>query len=298
MREAAKSPALYVAIALALLSAACDGFTDISGRVTDADGHPLYNANVTLQTEGQKEDSKTGPDGHYDVGMVHSPFRIGLTLDVSKEGYQPYHREFSSADGLRRVDVTLEWDAEKQGVPAPTATWTEGFFEEIDGRAAKSEVKDLRAERLRASDLEARVWVGFGSHPLEGFIIRKSGGRWSGQLLPSLNFCNEQRFGEKPLAVNPPAGWPRLWEALEGEGIRTLPDGWDFKNESQSDEAESCVVEIAEGSAYRAYIYLDPRGQNRAEAAHVVNIVNVLRSQFAVEGLNRCPETPGPTPAR
>jgi len=49
----------------------------------------------------------TAKDGRFLVGMLHSPFRVSLTLTAEKPGFEKFERRFSSADHLRTLDIIL-----------------------------------------------------------------------------------------------------------------------------------------------------------------------------------------------
>jgi len=74
----------------------CDGHTSVRGHVFDSNGQPIEKALVVLETSGRKFDIDTSKDGSFDVGLIHAPFEVQLSLVVTKAGFKPFKETFSS----------------------------------------------------------------------------------------------------------------------------------------------------------------------------------------------------------
>jgi hypothetical protein len=85
----------YLLVCLALTG--CDAHTKVQGYVYTKDGARIERAFVTLQGGGREVGDHTNKEGFYDVGFVHGPFVTPrTTLTVTKDGFQPYQKSFSS----------------------------------------------------------------------------------------------------------------------------------------------------------------------------------------------------------
>lgn len=166
-------------------------------------------------------------------------------------------------------------------VDLPNADWVEIFFEEIDERTKVAKFKQLRSTILPDDDLEVRVWIGFGLSPLEGFILRRTKGRWSGLYVPP--FDPEAVCAIPTRSITPKSKWSQLWERLTSEGILVLPDSSELGNVIPAPDGESCVVEINFGGRYRAYEYGNPTDQKAPEAKRIAAIVETLFKEFGIE---------------
>src|SRR5690349_6058882 len=61
----------------------------------------------------------------------------------------------------------------------PKESWEPIFFREIDKRAKMAKLSSLRSA-LPNDDLEARFWIDDGPFGMDGIIIRRKSGAWSG----------------------------------------------------------------------------------------------------------------------
>jgi hypothetical protein len=96
---------------LLLCISACDGFTNLEGKVLDKNGKPIEGAFVEMKTVsgGRKDETKSKADGTFSVGFTHAPFNVDLILKVSKVGYKTSETRFKSNDARERpMNITLE----------------------------------------------------------------------------------------------------------------------------------------------------------------------------------------------
>ncbi|MEO6393577.1 MAG: carboxypeptidase-like regulatory domain-containing protein [Pyrinomonadaceae bacterium] len=86
-----------------------DGGISTHGRVLDERGKPIKGALVTLVSRDAKDESFSGDDGAYDVGVIHAPVKPIGKLIASKAGYQTYEKTFNSRDELGPLkDIVLK----------------------------------------------------------------------------------------------------------------------------------------------------------------------------------------------
>lgn len=180
-------------------------------------------------------------------------------------------------------DVTSVVQEEKKLEPrTPNSDWIPIFFEEINGRAKIARLRDLRLALLPNDDLELRVWIGFGLIPLEGFVIKRSSGQWSGVHIRSISPRLARRDYQRPLP-SPKSGWESFWKRLTDEGALTLPDSSQLKDEVITVDGESFVVEINMNKAYRTYRYSNPHLQKWPEAKKMIRIAEIIIDEFNIE---------------
>lgn len=163
----------------------------------------------------------------------------------------------------------------------PKAVWEPLFFEAINERAKASNLAKLRTTVLPDDDIEARVWIGFGLVPLEGFILRRRSGRWEGIHLRSIHPQLARTYYQKPLAA-PKSGWEPFWNRLVKLGLLRLPDSSTLKREKSFHDGTSYVVEINKNGTYRTYLYANPDEQRWPEAKQILKIANSIYSEFGI----------------
>jgi hypothetical protein len=164
---------------------------------------------------------------------------------------------------------------------APQKAWKPIFFREIDKRARLAKLRDLSRTTLQKDDLELRLWIGFGLIPLEGVIMKKRNGQWSALHLRSISPHLSRRDYQKPLAA-PKSGWEPLWQHLVRDGILTLPDSSELKDEVLARDGESFVIEVNQGGAYQTYMYSNPHLQKWSEAKKIIEIVQTILNEFDI----------------
>jgi hypothetical protein len=96
-----------LAVVIAAVGIACDGGTHVQGHIYDPAGKPVEDVRVTLTQASRSMYVTTAKDSRFVVGMLHSPFRVSLSLTAEKPGYEKFERRFSSADHLQTLDIIL-----------------------------------------------------------------------------------------------------------------------------------------------------------------------------------------------
>lgn len=160
----------------------------------------------------------------------------------------------------------------------PDATWEPIFFKAINERARIAKLKDLRSVQLANDDLEIRVWMGFGVTALQGYVIKRTGGQWSGLKIPGIRPQDPKT--RLNVLVTPKSGWDELWKSLTNENILTLPDSSKLPGGERFTDGISYVVEINKDKSYRTYMYGEPEEQSGTEAKQMANIARILSEEF------------------
>lgn len=178
---------------------------------------------------------------------------------------------------------------EKPNLIVPKAIWEPIFFGSTDdrqtirGRTSISKLPDLRETVLPAGDIEVRLWDGFGLTLLQGFVLKRTAGRWMAiLLLPAVPRYAGQDY-KKALPV-PRSGWERFWNGLVREGLLTLPDSSTLKGERRYFDGTSYVVEINHDKTYRTYMYGNPDEQKWPQAKRIVKIIRTVYQEFGLHG--------------
>jgi hypothetical protein len=149
------------------------------------------------------------------------------------------------------------------------------FAEVINERAKAANLAPLSSKKLSGSDLEFRVWVGFGKKPLEGFVIERVRGQWKGTFLES--------NGTTRHLPSPNSGWEGLWFQVVDSGLLTLPDFSQLKDYAPVVDGTSYEVEVKKDGIYRTYAYMNPDYQEWKEAKQLLKIADILYTDFGVE---------------
>lgn len=207
-----------------------------------------------------------------------------VQLDIRLEKNSPKDWEGVLESNQIPVEIVASSSAvqEKPKLVVPQDDWEKVFFAEIDKTARFGGLRDLRSQVLPKDDLEIRVWVGFGLWHVEAFIIRRSAGTWSAAYLrgyvPKPPMKNYQKL--KP----PKSGCESFWKQIVDEGVLTLPDSSELKNEKLNDDGFSIIVETNVNGIYRTYHYNDPDAQEWKEARQMIKISNIIAEEFDLSG--------------
>jgi hypothetical protein len=152
-----------------------------------------------------------------------------------------------------------------------------------DKFVALAHLPPLRRTALRSGDIEARLWGTFNNSQTMAYLLKRTGGVWSGiDLLPPERenaACHYQMR-----LPTPRGGWEMLWEILESQGIRTLPDNLPPKAIDHLGKNDNFyLIEIEQDGKYRACIGAVPdtqRGNTKPNAKGMIAIVRSLTEAF------------------
>ena len=162
----------------------------------------------------------------------------------------------------------------------PKARWERIFFQAINERARIAKLPTLRSA-LPKDDLELRIWHGFGLTALEGFVLRRSSGKWSAIHLDGIHSKLARKDYQKELPV-PKSGWDECWRKLVEMEILTLPDAYEIECSTYLHDGFSYVVEINHESTYRTYLYDNPSYAKCEQAKRMISIGNFIADEFDV----------------
>jgi hypothetical protein len=160
-------------------------------------------------------------------------------------------------------------------------SWKSDFFKSINERARIVNLPKLNTITLPGEDLEVRVWHGFGTTLLEGFVLRRSAGQWSAIHLDGYD---ERRPRSKyQISLNAPqSGWEECWKRLVDAGLLTLPDASQLGEEPIDPDVMSYVVECNVGGKYQTYHYTYPEANDRKEAKQMMKIGEIIFEEFGL----------------
>ena len=168
------------------------------------------------------------------------------------------------------------------GAVRAQATWERVYFREINKCARASKLRSLRAATLTDRDLEVRVWALDNLNGVEGFVLRRSGDRWSAMHLKALSPALPRSEYKEDLQ-SPKSGWESFWKQVVGEGILSLSDSSELEGYNfMIKDGFSYVVEINANQSYRTYHYDNPDMQARGEAKKMLRIGYIIAEEFAL----------------
>jgi hypothetical protein len=105
----------------------------------------------------------------------------------------------------------------------PNASWEPSFLEALGERTQKVNLPSLRTVVLSEQDLEVRFWYDGRPDVINGFVIRRSAGRWSAVAVRQTSNRQPSEVKLEDLGV-PKSLWDAAWAKLVGAGILTLQD--------------------------------------------------------------------------
>jgi hypothetical protein len=167
----------------------------------------------------------------------------------------------------------------------PKGIWEPIFFKAVNERAKLSDLKTLR-RALPEQDFEVRVWHGFGLTLLEGFVLKRTHGKWSALYLDGISPGMPRNQYQRILRA-PKSGWNASWDQLEDAGILILPDASAVGCSAMDEDGMSYVVEFNRDRVYRTYMYDNPDDAKCDEAKRMIKIGNIIAEEFGVSEMAR-----------
>jgi len=164
----------------------------------------------------------------------------------------------------------------------PQTSWVPIFFKEIDQLATIGNLPSLRTIVLPNDDLEARLWVAGGNFGMDGIVVRKTSGSWSGTYLHG--FSKEPNFKKyaEPLQA-PRSGWDTTWQRLAEAGLLTMPDASQVQCNVNGKDGVGFVFETNVNGTYRTYFYDNPAFAECDEAKQLLNIISIIDREFGLQ---------------
>ncbi len=163
----------------------------------------------------------------------------------------------------------------------PKDSWEKIFFESINERTAKTNIKPLRNKTLPEGDVEVRIWRGFGLAALVGWSMRRDDGKWDANYFDTDFVSNKWVYKDR--SIGPPkSGWDSTWNSLLQAGLLALPDSDTLNCDPMVQDGISYVVELKKGRSYRTYKYSNPdMVENECQPAkQMLKIIEILRVEF------------------
>lgn len=160
----------------------------------------------------------------------------------------------------------------------PKASWEPIFFREIDKRAKKAKLASLRSA-LPDADQEVRIWNEAGSLGMDGIVIRRRNGAWSGTFIHGVS--TDPNFRQYDEQLRPPrSGWDAAWKRFVEAGLLTLPDASQIQCYTGGRDMVSFVFETNVNKKYRTYMYEYYQPAACEEAKQMGRLVDVLMDEF------------------
>jgi hypothetical protein len=157
----------------------------------------------------------------------------------------------------------------------------------IDQLTSLAGLPELRKVRLRKGDIEARVWRGFGLGLLEGVLIKRVGGEWSGlHVSETIDQHGDVQAAEVNQLKTPKLGWESFWGKLVDKGILKLPLTPENECETKYIDGTLYVVEINQNGTYRNYQNLEGADECR-ESKQMTEIGEIIGLEFD-SGQEKC----------
>lgn len=177
----------------------------------------------------------------------------------------------------------------KNKLEIPDQNWVPQIFERtgiaskpINQRAAESNLPLLKTVVLPNSDLEIRVWVGFGITGVDGLVLRRSADQWSAIHLHGMARREPFPNSQENLG-SPKSGWQQLWKQLSDAGVLTLVDSFSIECNPGVLDGKSYVVETNTNRTYRTYAYPNPRYAKCEQAKQMVKIGEIISTEFGLD---------------
>ncbi|QDV17152.1 hypothetical protein Pan153_17870 [Gimesia panareensis] len=93
-----------------------DGASSFSGQVLDEQNQPVIDADVTISDAPNNKKQllmspwklKTHAEGKFQITSAHAPAEGGLILEVKKEGYEPYQKQYAAGSVYANLIINLK----------------------------------------------------------------------------------------------------------------------------------------------------------------------------------------------
>jgi len=178
-------------------------------------------------------------------------------------------------------------DSQTSRIIIPDERVDQILFKDIDQATGLANLPRLRQSYVSNSDLEVRIWRGFGLSQLEGVVIKHTNGTWTGLHLKGPHYTEPQSVNVDIL--NPPkSGWESFWKSLIDKGILTIQESTENECNLAEIDGTSYVIEISQDKIYRYYYY--PENGKCSEAKQTTEIGETIGLEFD-SGTEECKTT-------
>lgn len=180
-------------------------------------------------------------------------------------------------------------ESQKIQIIVPDARRDSIYFKEINKATNLGELSELRKTNLRKGDIELRVWRGFSLSPLEGIVLKRVDGKWSGLHIKTDNYYEAEKAEVQQLN-QPKSGWDFFWKQVVDKKILTLPQSTENECDIPDIDGIGYVVEISQDKVYRTYSYPEDNGRKCREAKLMEDIGEIIGLEFD-SGREQCKTT-------
>jgi hypothetical protein len=180
-------------------------------------------------------------------------------------------------------------ETQKVRIISPEARMESIYFKQINKATDLSELMELRKTNLRNGDIEIRVWRGFGLSPLEGIVLKRTEGIWTGLHIKTDNYYEAEKVKVERL-FTPKSGWESFWKQITDEEILTLPQSTENDCNIPNIDGTGYVVEINQDNIYQTYHYPEGNGKICREAKQMEIIGEIIGWEFD-SGCDKCKTT-------
>ncbi|PYT00822.1 MAG: hypothetical protein DMF63_05820 [Acidobacteria bacterium] len=142
----------------------------------------------------------------------------------------------------------------------------------------------MREVALGASDIEVRIWRGFGLTNLEGVVLGRIDGEWSATHLQTNSYSKKTKVVRTEMLV-PKGGWDKFWNELEGLGLLSIK-GTNLGQECRVLDGIAHVVETSIDGVYRTYTY--PSGVQRCDGSLQMDVISETIGIEFNDGAKEC----------
>lgn len=156
----------------------------------------------------------------------------------------------------------------------------------INQAAELGDLPKLRETLLQRGDIEVRVWRGFGLSLLEGIVLKRTDGQWSGIHIKADDYCEFKNVVVRPLNA-PRSGWESFWKQLTDKEILTLPQSTENECDISGIDGIGYVVEINQDKIYR-YYYYPSKNEEKCREAKQTRIIGEFVGREFYSGKQAC----------
>jgi hypothetical protein len=157
--------------------------------------------------------------------------------------------------------------------------WETSFFSALEERTSKINLPRLKGLEVTKDQLEMRYWYDGSPGVINGFVIRRIYGNWSGLGVRQARDRWPSTVLQNELGA-PKSGWDSLWKRLTDAGMLVLPDGDQTKCAGQILDGGGVVIEVVSNKTYRTYRYSNPNAVTCDEAKHMRLIDSIIAEEF------------------
>lgn len=158
---------------------------------------------------------------------------------------------------------------------------------EIKSESKRSNIPNLKEVNLLASEVEMRIWVGFGRLYPRCFIMNTSNKTYKAYYISPKKVdiktgghVQEKVLMKKTMLKTPVSGWNKFTDFLKEQGIGNSIELSLDKEDSNDLDGEYIVIELKKGSYY-SWIFF-PVDTESTDGQKVLNVCKRIEQDFKV----------------